>query len=178
MTAFVCSGRIHMRSFTITNNRTFMAALFTGTLFDSFQTESVQITTACTLKIDGRTVPAFYTAEELAEMHGELPAFTLWANLRNLCFSAIKGKKTPLSFQITFHAGQETADRLTALEECTVDRSFVQALVLTVRFESGVCRLTTGTAYTTFLPDKSLDPLWDAEMQRFLSEHEIETAVM
>lgn len=167
-----------MRSFTITNNRTFMAALFTGTLFDSFETESVQLTTAYALRIDGRTVPAFYTADELAEMPAGLPAFTPWANLRSLCFSAIKGKKTPLFFQITFHADQETLSRLTASEECTVDSSFIQALVLTVRYESGVCRLTTGTAYTTFLPDKSLDKLWDEEMQRFLLEHEIESTVL
>lgn len=167
-----------MRSFTITNNRTFMAALFTGTLFDALQTESVQITTACTLRIDGRTVPDFYTADELAEMPGGLPAFTPWANLRSLCFSAIKGKKTPHFFQITFHADDETVSRLTASEECMVERSLVQALVLTIRYESGVCRLTSGTAYTTFLPDKSLDKLWDEEMQRFLLAHGIEAAVL
>lgn len=167
-----------MRSFTITNNRTFMAALFTGTLFDALQTESVQITTACTFKIEGRTVPAFYTAEEIAELPDGLPAFTLWSNLRGLCFDAIKGKKTPLFFQITFHADAETVKRLTSLEECTVDVSFVQALALTIRYESGVCRLTTGTAYTTFLPDQSLDRLWDEDMQRFLLAHGVETAVM
>lgn len=166
-----------MRSFTISNHRTFMAALFTGTLFDSFQTESVQITTACTLRIDGRTVPAFYTADELAEMPAGLPEFTPWANLRSLCFSAIKGKKTPLFFQITFHADKEIVNRLTASEDCTVDSSFVQAFVLTIRYEAGICRLTTGTAYTTFLPDKSPDKLWDEEMQRFLSEHEVEASV-
>ena len=166
-----------MRSFTITNNRTFMASLFTGTLFDTLETESVQITTACTLRIDGRTVPAFYSKDELADLPEGLPAFTPWTNLRNLCFCAIKGKKTPLFFQITFHAGADIVKRLTSLEECTIDNSFVQALVLTVRYESGVCRLTTGTAYTTFLPDKTLDKLWDEEMQRFLLEHEIETVV-
>lgn len=155
-----------------------MAALFTGTLFDPLETESVQITTACTLRIDGRTVPAFYTADELAGMPTGLPAFTPWANLRSLCFSAIKGKKTPLFFQITFHADQELVNRLTSSEECTVDSSFVQALVLTVRFESGTCRLTTGTAYTTFVPDKTLDKLWDEEMQRFLLEHEVEASVL
>lgn len=167
-----------MRSFTITNNRTFMAALFTGTLFDPFETESVQITAACTLHIDGRTVPAFYTEDELAGMPAGLPAFTPWANLRSLCFSAIKGKKTPLSFQIAFHADADIVNRLTLLEECTVDRSFVQALVLNVRYESGVCRLTTGTAYTTFLPDKTPDKLWDEEMQRFLMEHGVEVSVL
>ena len=146
-----------MRSFTITNNRSFMAALFTGTLFDPFYTESVQITTACTLKIDGRTVPAFYTADELAQMPAPLPEFTPWSVLRSLCFSAIKGKKTPLFFQITFHADKQTLTRLTSSDRCAADASLVQALALTIRFESGICRLTTGTAFTTFVPDMSLE---------------------
>lgn len=166
-----------MRSFTITNNRSFMAALFTGNLFDPFYTESVQITTACTLKIDGRTVPAFYTADELAQMPAPLPEFTPWSVLRSLCFSAIKGKKTPLFFQITFHADKQTLTRLTSSDRCAADASLVQALALTIRFESGICRLTTGTAFTTFVPDKSLEKLWDEEVQCFLDTQGIEASV-
>ncbi len=166
-----------MRSFTITNNRSFMAALFTGTLFDPFYTESVQITTACTLKIDGRTVPAFYTADELAQMPAPLPEFTPWSVLRSLCFSAIKGKKTPLFFQITFHADKQTLTRLTSSDRCAADASLVQALALTIRFESGICRLTTGTAFTTFVPDKSLEKLCIEEVQCFLDTQGIEASV-
>lgn len=166
-----------MRSFLIRDNRTFMASLFTGTLFDHMETESVQIVTAYTLRIDGRSVPAFYTAEEIADMPEGLPGFTKWDRLRGLCFSAIKGKKAPVFFQIIFHADPGTLTRLTSSDECSVDASFIQALALTIRYESGVCRLTTGTALSTFLPDQSPDRLWDSEMQSFLSENRIDFAV-
>lgn len=166
-----------MRSFLINDNRTFTAALFTGTLFDHMKTESVQIVTAYTLRLDGRCVPSFFTAEELADMPGGLPEFAVWKQLRELCFTVIKGKKAPVSFQITFHADERTLLRLSQSEECTVDTGLIQALVLNIRYESGACRLTTGTALCTFVPDKSLDKLWDEEIQRFLTESRIDFSV-
>ncbi len=163
-----------MRSFQINDNRTFTAALFAGTLFDHMGTESIRLVTSSTLCVDGRCVAAFYTADELGAMPEGLPEFVRWGELRGLAFHAVKGKKAPVSFQIILHADSGTLARLAAREECGVEAALIEALVLTIRYESGVCRLTSGTALRTFIPDKSLDRLWDEELQQFLAGHGID----
>ncbi len=162
-----------MRCFTITDNRSFMAALFTGSAFDRMAVEDIQIITANTFHIDGRTVPAFFTAEEVDAMPDGLPEYTCWERLRPICFQLIKGKKTPVSFQMTFHAPSDITEQLCMDKSCTVPASQIQALVYTIRYTDGKCMLITGSSYRTFLPDKSLDQLWDSYFMRFLTEKQL-----
>ena len=49
----------------------------------------------------------------------------------------------------------------------------VQALVLTIKYDGSAIRLTTGTAFSSFVPDKTLDAQWDKTMRQFLSRKEI-----
>ncbi len=162
-----------MRCFTITDTRTFMAALFTRPVFDAMPTEDVHIVTATTFDINGRIVPAFYTAEEIAAMPDGLPEYILWEQLRPISFSLIKGKKTPVSFQITFHAPKSLIKELCNKDSCTVPFEQVQALVYTIRYGEGSCRIITGSSYKTFIPDKSLDQLWDEYFRHFLANNQL-----
>lgn len=159
-----------MRCLKITDTRTFMAALFTKPLLDQFFVEEIQIVTAYTVHLNGRSVPAFYTEEELNDMPDGLPEFAFWEQLRPICFSIIKGKKTPVSFNLTLHAPAAISDTLCAREECTVQKEQVQALTCSIRYADGICRIVNGTSFKTFLPDKSLDKLWDEKLCAFLSE--------
>ena len=49
----------------------------------------------------------------------------------------------------------------------------VQGLVLTIKYDGSAIRLTTGTAFSSFVPDKTLDAQWDKTMRQFLSRKEI-----
>lgn len=162
-----------MRCFTVTDNRSFMSALFTGPVFDRMSVEDIQIVTANTFHMDGRIVPAFFTADEIDAMPDGLPEYALWEQLRPISFMLIKGKKTPVSFQMTFHAPTDLIEQLCNDASCTVSAAQVQALVFTIRYSEGTCRMITGSSYKTFLPDKSLDRLWDDYFCRFLSEHQL-----
>ncbi len=162
-----------MLCFKITDIKHFMAALFTGSIFDSMPVEDVHIVTATTYDINGRIVPAFYTREEIAAMPDGLPEYILWEQLRPTGFSLIKGKKTPVSFQITFHAPGSLQKELCSHDSCTIPYDQVGSLVFTIRYTDGSCRIITGSSYHTFLPDKSLDKLWDDYFRQFLTKHQI-----
>ncbi len=162
-----------MLCFKITDMKRFMAALFAGQIFDSMPVEDAHIVTANTFDISGRIVPAFYTADEIADMPDGLPEYTLWEQLRPICFSLIKGKKTPVSFQITFHASNTLQKELCSHDSCTVPYEQVSTLVFTIRYMDSMCRIITGSSYRTFLPDKTLDKLWDDYFRQFLTMHQI-----
>lgn len=158
-----------MRCFKITDTRVFMSALFTKPTFDRMSVEEIQIVAANTYQIDGRTVPDFYTQEEKDAMPDGLAKYSLWEQLRPLCFTIIKGKKAPVSFRITLHAPETLLNQLSASEDCTIPPEQIQALVCTVRYADGICRIITGSSYKTFLTDKSLDHIWDEHFRRFLT---------
>ena len=58
-------------------------------------------------------------------------------------------------------------------EDTPITPDQVKALVLTCKYDGGSLTLVTGTAFTTFLPDKTVDVLWDKAVRTFLSKKEI-----
>ncbi len=140
-----------------------MNALLASESFDSFLLEEAAVTTFNTFHIDGRIVKGFYTAEELEDIHQE---FSSWKNVRPICFGLIKGKKTPVSLKVVFHAPGELTEKITASPECGVAANLVSALALNIRYENGHVLCVTGSAYTTFIRDKSAEKLWDAYVRR------------
>ncbi|MDE6064322.1 MAG: hypothetical protein K2G20_07030, partial [Lachnospiraceae bacterium] len=51
--------------------------------------------------------------------------------------------------------------------------SLIQAFVLTVRFDGEKALLLTGTSFTSFVPDKEPEKLWDAALRQYLDKKEI-----
>ncbi|MBQ8325614.1 MAG: hypothetical protein IJX86_00965 [Lachnospiraceae bacterium] len=155
-----------MNSFEIKENKLFMKALLATNMFDAFFMEEASITTYNHFTIDGHLIPEFYTKEE----QDELAAFSKWEQMRPICFELIKGKRTPVQFKIVLHAPQNVAKELISKEECTIDHSLVRALVCTIRFDGINTTCISATSLSTFVPDKSLDKLWDEWVSVFLSE--------
>ena len=54
--------------------------------------------------------------------------------------------------------------------ECGVDASLIRSLGLNIRYDKGRVTCVTGTAFTTFIMDKSVDALWDQYIRSFLAE--------
>lgn len=162
-----------MRCYTIIDTRNFMSALLTKSVFDHMSVEEIRIVAANSYRIDGKNVPEFYSEEEKNALPDGLPEYSFWEQLRPLCFSIIKGKKTPVSFQITLHAPQKLLIQLCTQEDCTIPPEQIQALVCTIRYAEGICRIITGSSYTTFIADKSLDQLWDEYFTTFLNTQTI-----
>jgi len=155
----------------IKGTKNIMNALLLSEQFDSFLVEEAVITTFNTFHIDGHLIQDFYSREELEmlERAGKSTAFSCWKDIRPLCFQLIKGKKTPVSFKVVLHAATQLIEKIAADPECQVAANLIRSLVLNIRYNNGRVTCTTGSAFTTFLMDKSAENLWDAYVRQLLS---------
>lgn len=160
-----------MNALEIKVTKDIMNALLAADKFDSFLVEEAVITTFNTFHIDGHVVKEFFTKEELAELEcaGKSADFSCWKEIRPVCFQLIKGKKTPVSFKVVLHAAPELAEKIAANPDCGVAANLIRSLVLSVRYDNGRVTCITGSAFTTFVMDKSVDKLWDFYVRQFLS---------
>ena len=149
-----------------------MNALLLSEQFDSFLVEEAIITTYNTFHIDGHLVKDFYPNEEhgLLESEEKSTTFSCWQDIRPFCLQLIKGKKTPVSFKVILHAAPLLIEKIAANPECGVAANLIRSLVLNIRYDNGKVTCITGSAFTTFVMDKSVDKLWDAYMRQLLSD--------
>ncbi|MCM1046011.1 MAG: DUF5721 family protein [Candidatus Gastranaerophilales bacterium] len=152
--------------------KSLMNQLLAGDSFDHFLLEEAAIRTALSYSIDGHINTEFYPKEERGE--DCIPyEFQPWSQVKGLCFQLIKGKYTPLSFKFVLQLKPEQAAALLAGENCTLDASFIKALVLTIKYDGVKATITTGISYHTFVMNKEPDAIWDKAVARFLSKREI-----
>lgn len=142
----------------------FMNRLLGSEAFDSFYLEEASITTYNTFLIDGHTVNAFFEGTDHAGNPMEKPgSFSSWKQMRPICLSLIRGKRSPVSFKFVLHAGDHYLERLKANPQALASALHVKALAVNIRFENGVLKCITGTSYDTFLLDKTVDNIWDGD---------------
>lgn len=159
-----------MIALSIDNIKIFMNKFLNSEAFDTFYVEEAVITTFNRFEINGRTETGFYSPEELQNTPALGTEFSLWQTLRPICFQLMKGKHTPLSFQFVLQAGESFKLRLLQSPQLSLDPSLIKSLNLIIRFENNKLLCVTGTAFHTFVPDKSLDQIWDKAIKKsFLS---------
>lgn len=148
----------------IKNIKEFMNHLLNSEAFDSFFMEEASITTYNTFLIDGHIVDAFYEGTDaLGNTLAKPSAFSTWKKLRPVCFSLIKGNRSPVAFKFVLHAGERYMERLKNNPETAFHLEQLKALTVNIRFESGSLRCVTGTSYHTFVMDKTIDNIWDGD---------------
>lgn len=157
----------------ITNIKQFMNKFLTGDDFDSFLLEGASISTYNTFTIDGRQNREFYTSEEWDDQEIRPYEFTAWKNIRPVCFDLIKGKRTPTAFHFVLHLIPEHAAAILQNGDTAVTPDQVKAFVLNIKYDGAGLTLVTGTAFHTFLMDKTPDELWDKAVRQFLDKKEI-----
>jgi len=163
----------------------FMAKLLfeNASTFDSFLVSEILITTYNTFHIDGHINQKFYTlasSENDAEDDTALSFSTMssWKTLKPICFSLIKGKRTPLNFKFTFHFSAENTDTFLLQSSSEISSLFtaenVNGLILNIRYDDNALTCITSTSLNIFTMDKSLEHAWDNMIRRFFTAHEIE----
>ncbi len=162
-----------MTSFQITELKSFMGKLLGTDCFDSFLLAGAQVVTAVEYTIDGRIHPEFYTKEELQDPHVCPCEFVSWAQMRPILFQMIRGKRSPSRFKLMLHLNPEYVPAVMKGADPSLLPEQVKALVLTVRYEDGRAFLVTGTAFHSFVLDKTLDACWDKTIRRFLTSRQI-----
>lgn len=158
----------------IKNTKNIMNALLVSEQFDSFQVEEATITTFNTFHIDGHMVKNFFTSEEIDNMEQGLPAFSLWRDIRPICFQLIKGKKTPVSFRVSLHASPSLVASVASQPDCEVSADLIRSLVLNFRYDNGHVTCVTGTSFTTFLMDKTTDAVWDKYIRQLFDRLQLD----
>lgn len=154
----------------ITNTKQIMNALLVSESFDTFQMEEVTITTYNTFHMDGHIVKEFYSAEELDSSADTFPVFSSWKDIKPICFQLIKGKRTPVSFRFILHAAPNVISEIANDESCEVTENLIRSLLLNIRYENGHVTCITGTSFTTFLMDKSVEQLWDKYVRKLFGQ--------
>lgn len=156
----------------IEDTKLFTRKLFLETDLDGFLLKEAEVVTFNRFTIDGHIRRGFFAEEELEQKR--IGEFSSWKMLRPYCFSLIKGKKLPESFQIVLMAEPE---RAAAFLENSQIRSIqpdqIQGLYLHIRYEDGKLSCVTGTSLAVFTLDKTVETEWDGYVRRFLKENGI-----
>ncbi|MBU3839522.1 MAG: hypothetical protein IAA25_00720 [Candidatus Ruminococcus intestinipullorum] len=155
------------------NIKSCMSHLLLLETFDSFLFIEGEIVTFNIFQINGLVQKDFYTSEEQENMDS-LPEYSYWKQIREYCFSIIKGKKTPLSFKFIFRLSPKNIEKLISQNNLDFLPSDVQGLYLNIRYDSLGLQCITGTSLKTFSMDKSLEQTWDSMVQKFFHQKGIE----
>ena len=157
----------------ITNIKQFMGKLLGSEAFDSFLLEEASVSTYNTFFIDGHQNREFYTAEEWEDATIRPYDFSTWKTIRPICFDLIKGTRTPTAFRFVLHLMPKYTESVLQGGDTTVTPQQVKAFVLNIKYDGTDLTLVTGTAFHTFLMDKTPDVLWDQTVRQFLMKKEI-----
>lgn len=157
-----------MIAFSLTNIKEFMSQLLLSETFDSFAFIEGEIVTFNTFRIDGFLQKEFFDTEE------PLPEYSLWKNVRDYCFSLIRGKRTPLSFRFVFSLSRKNIEKLTAQNVPSLDPDAVQGLYLNIHYDGARLTCVTGTSFKTFTMNKSLERTWDEMAEKFFRQKGVE----
>lgn len=149
----------------------FTMKLFVGDTFDRFLLREANIVTFNTFSIDGHIKQGYYTERELEE--GQIEELSSWAVIRPVCFSLIKGKKLPGSFQVVLQMPSSDVADFISESRLSIGSDQIHGLYISIRYEHGILYCVTGTSVNMFTLDKSLDTEWEEAVKLFLKREEI-----
>ncbi len=157
----------------IKDKKDFMGKLLAGKTFDSFLLKEASIHSFVPYLIDGHINKAFFDADDSVSASFLTYEYAQWKDIRSVCFDLIKGKRTPTKFMFVLYLKPEAMTAMFDKAGISITETFVQNLILNIRFEQGEMSLTTGVDYSGFTLDKSAEQLWDTTTFKFLDKKEI-----
>ena len=146
----------------------FTSRLFLGTIFDGFLLREATIVTFNTFTIDGHIKQGYYSEQELEK--NQIEDLSAWAVIKPICFSLIKGKKLPGSFQITLQLGPADMEEFLLRSQVGLAAEQISGLYINIRYEDGSLYCITGTSLKVFTLDKAIETEWDEYIRIFLRQ--------
>lgn len=170
-----------MLLFKITDIKKFMNSLLIDKTFDQFLIAEATIKMASTYIIDGHINKSFFTDEELSELNetatqnGRIFSDKMqrFYEVKPICLSIIKGKKTPTSFKFTFCLSGENTDKFLNTFESDFKSTDIGNLTLNIKYDGTELTATTSVSLNIFSLDKSIDTAWDNMIKKFFSSNDI-----
>lgn len=154
----------------ITSSKDFMGKLLISESFHDFLMIEAQIITANVYTIDGHIQKEFYSKEEWEDKTICPYLLVRWQDMKSVIFSIIKGKHTPVKFQIVLQLKPEKLLEWFGMD----DKGEIGALLCTVRYENGKTLLLSGVSYNGFTMNKEPERMWDSRIKTFLVEKQID----
>lgn len=151
----------------------FMSKLLLSETFDTFLFVEGEIVTFNTFTMNGRLQKEFFDKDMVPDRD-----YSLWKDLREYCFSLIRGKRTPLRFKFVFGLSEPNIEKLLKQQELSFTPQDVQGLYLNISYDGTSLKCVTGTSMNLFTMDKSLEAAWDKMVQKFFTQKEIGFEVM
>ena len=167
------TGGTFMIALKLTKIKESMAKLLLSDTFDNFLFMQGEIVTFNTFTIDGYLRKEFYDSDNQPERE-----FSLWGDMREYCYSVIKGNRTPLRFSIVLGLSDENVKKLLTKQELPYNPSDVKGLYLNIRYDGNALICTTGTSLNLFTMDKSLEQTWDKMVQKFFVQKELDVEII
>lgn len=162
-----------MLALKITDQKDFTNKLFLKDTFDLFWFNQAEITTSNRFTIDGKLQTEFFDNDEQDFLSSSHRTCSLWKEIKPFCYSIIRGKRAPLSFKIVLQFSQNKAAALIQNSGLLLSPEQISGLYLNLQYKNKMLICTTGTALTTFLPEKGLEHLWDQYVLDFFSRNEL-----
>lgn len=162
-----------MIALALTDVKECMAKLLLSETFDPFYFIEGELVTFSTFTMDGYLKKDYFNAENAPERE-----YALWKDVREFCFSLIKGKRTPLSFKFVLGLSDSNIEKLLLQQELDYKPQDVRGLYINLKFDGQNLQCITGTAMNLFTMDKSLEQAWDKMVQKFFTQKEIKYEVL
>lgn len=145
----------------------FMTLLLIKDTFDEFLINEATITTYNTFHIDGHINRDFFNEDEFDELKDQHLSY--WSKIKPICYSLIKGNKTPLYFKIIFALNREQIKSIVEQNNISINENDINELFFNIKYESGMLTITTGCSLKIFTMDKSLENAFDKYISLFIS---------
>jgi len=157
-----------MIALALTEVKECMSKLLLSETFDSFLFIEGEITTYATFTMDGYLRKEFFEDGMAPERE-----YVLWKEMRDYCFSLIKGKRTPLGFKFVLGLSDSNIEKLIQQQGVDFELEDVRGLYINLKYDGQKLQCVTGSAMNLFTMDKSLEQAWDVMVQRFFTQKEI-----
>ncbi len=160
-----------MRVYKIEEIADFMNKLLAGQVFDKFLFLKGDVETFASFQLDGQLNASYYSSDETAALEGRTLA--LWSQIRPAAYQLIKGKKLPVQFSFVLQLSEANTDWLLDKHHLTQYAPQLAGLYLNIRYKDKMLICTTGLSYNTFVPDRTLEHVWDETAGTFLKQNKI-----
>lgn len=157
-----------MIALSLTDVKECMSKLLLSETFDSFLFVEGEIMTFSTFTMDGYLKKDFFEDDAVPERE-----YALWKDVREYCFSLIKGKRTPLGFKFVLGLSDSNIEKLIKQQGLDFELEDVRGLYINLKYDGKNLQCVTGTAMNLFSMDKSLEQAWDVMVQKFFAQKEI-----
>lgn len=164
-----------------TDIKQFMNKLLLDNVFDQFLLSEAQISMANTVVIDGHINKDFYSESEIQDLkdnaasNGRIYSEKMmrFDQIKPLCLSIIKGKKTPVAFKFVFCLSPENTQKFLTMSNSTLQFSDIGNLTLNLKYDSSVLTGTTAVSLNIFTTDNSINSAWDNMIKKFFITNDI-----